>query len=115
VGDPIKEGRFRQDMKSALERLRNAIVTRVHPREQHQFLDVVDRIQEFVMSRVGDLDQVQSSIQRTKDSTRRTLRSRPVDMVQLLNELDGIEQEIVSFFTQVLKGEGDGGNLGGLG
>jgi len=106
VANLIKEEQFRQDIKAALERLRNAIRTRVAPRDQSQFLDVVDRIQEFVLNRVGDLEQVQGSIARTKDTTRRALRSRPVDMVQLLNELDGIESEVVQFFSQVL---GQGG------
>ena len=109
MANAIREEQFRQDIKAALERLRNAIRTRVHPREQTQFLDVVDRIQEFVLNRVGELEQVQSSIQRTKDTTRRTLRTRPVDMVQLLNELDGIESEVVSFFTQILQDGGKGG------
>jgi hypothetical protein len=103
MANAIKEEQFRQDIKAALERLRAAIRMRVHPREQSQFLDVVDRIQEFVLNRVGELEQVQSSIARTKDSTRRALRSKPVDMVQLLNELDGIESEVVSFFSQVLQ------------
>ena len=103
MANAIKEEQFRQDIKAALERLRNAIRTRVTARDQSQFLDVVDRIQEFVLNRVGDLEQVQSSLARTKDTTRRTLRQKPVDMVQLLNELDGIEQEVVQFFSQVLQ------------
>ena len=104
MSNALKEEQFRQDIKAALERLRYAIRSRVPPREQTQFLDVVDRIQEFVLNRVGELEQVQSTIARTKDSTRRSLRSRPVDMVQLLNELDGIEQEVVQFFSQILDG-----------
>ena len=104
MSNALKEEQFRQDIKAALERLRFAIRSRVPPREQTQFLDVVDRIQEFVLNRVGELEQVQSTIARTKDSTRRSLRSRPVDMVQLLNELDGIEQEVVQFFSQILDG-----------
>lgn len=103
MANAIKEEQFRQDIKAALERLRNAIRTRVSARDQSQFLDVVDRIQEFVLNRVGDLEQVQSSLQRTKDTTRRTMRAKPVDMVQLLNELDGIESEVVQFFSQVLQ------------
>jgi len=103
MANAIKEEQFRQDIKAGLERLRNAIRTRVPARDQSQFLDVVDRIQEFVLNRVGELEQVQSSLQRTKDSTRRALRQKPVDMVQMLNELDGIEQEVVQFFSQVLQ------------
>jgi hypothetical protein len=104
MANAIKEEQFRQDIKAALERLRNAIRTRVTPRDQSQFLDVVDRIQEFVLNRVGELEQIQGSIARTKDTTRRSLRSKPVDMVQMLNELEGIEQEVVTFFSQVLQG-----------
>ena len=89
----------KQDIKSALERLRSGIRTRVHPREQAHFLDVVDRIQEFVMKEAREIDQIQGQITRTKDTTRRLMRSKPVDMVQLLNELDGIEQDVVEFFT----------------
>ena len=96
----------KQDIKSALERLRSGIRTRVHPREQAHFLDVVDRIQEFVMKEAGEIDQIQGQIIRTKDTTRRLMRSRPVDMVQLLNELDGIEQDVVEFFTLLSTGGG---------
>ena len=104
MANSIKEEQFRQDIKAALERLRNAIRTRVTPRDQSQFLDVVDRIQEFVLNRVGELETIQGSIARTKDTTRRSLRSKPVDMVQMLNELEGIEQEVVAFFSNVLQG-----------
>ena len=104
MANAIKEEQFRQDIMAALERLRNAIRMRVPARDQSQFLDVVDRIQEFVLNRAGELETIQGSIARTKDSTRRSLRSKPVDMVQMLNELDGIEQDVVSFFSQVLQG-----------
>ena len=94
----------KQDIKGALERLRSGIRTRVHPREQAHFLDVVDRIQEFVMKEAGEIDQIQGQITRTKDTTRRLMRARPVDMVQLLNELDGLEQDVVQFFTLLASG-----------
>jgi hypothetical protein len=103
MGNQGREEQIRQDIKAALERLRNGIRTRVHPRDQWKFLDVVDRIQDFVMTPTGDLTQVQSSIQRTKESARVTLRAKPVDMVQLLTELDGVEQEVVSFFSKLLQ------------
>ena len=95
----IKAQQHKQDIKSALERLRAGIRTRVHPRDQAHFLDVVDRIQEFVMQEAGELDQLQGQIGRTKDTTRRLLRSKPVDMTQLLHELDGLESDVVQFFT----------------
>jgi hypothetical protein len=101
----IKAQQQKQDIRSALERLRAAIRTRVHPRDQTHFLDVVDRIQEFVMKEVGEIDQIQGQITRTKDTTRRLMRTKPVDMVQLLNELDGVEKDVVEFFTLLAKGD----------
>lgn len=101
----IKAEQHKQDIKSALERLRSAIRIKVHPREQAHFLDVVDRIQEFVMKEAGQIDQIQGQLTRTKDTTRRLLRTRPVDMVQLLNELDGIEQDVVEFFSLLASGD----------
>jgi hypothetical protein len=95
----VKAQQHKQDIKGALERLRSGIRTRVHPRDQAHFLDVVDRIQEFVMKEAGEIDQIQGQIGRTKDTTRRLLRTKPVDMVQLLHELDGLEQDVVEFFT----------------
>jgi hypothetical protein len=89
MSNALKAERYRQDLQAALERLRNAIRTRVPPRDQAHFLDVADRIQ--------------ASLRRSKDTTRRLLRTRPVDMVQLLNEIDGLEQEVVQFFTALLQ------------
>jgi hypothetical protein len=105
MSNVIKSEQYKQDIKCALERLRGAIRIKVHPREQAHFLDVVDRIQEFVLKEAGELEQIQGQIARTKDSTRRMLRQKPVDMVQLLNELDGIERDVVEFFSSVSKGE----------
>jgi hypothetical protein len=99
-----KTAQHKQDIKCALERLRGAVRMKVHPRDQAHFLDVVDRIQEFVLKEAGELEQIQGQINRTRDSTRRTLRQRPVDMVQLLNELDGIERDVVDFFASVSRG-----------
>ena len=95
----VKAQQHKQDIKGALERLRCGIRTRVHPRDQAHFLDVVDRIQEFVMKEAGELDQIQGQIGRTKDTTRRLLRSKPIDMAQLLHELDGLESDVIEFFT----------------
>jgi hypothetical protein len=106
MGDLIKAEQHKQDIKSALERLRSGIRTRVHPRDQAHFLDVVDRIQEFVMKEAGQLEQLQGEIGRTKDTTRRLLRSKPVDMVQLLHELDGLESDVIEFFTQLANPDG---------
>ena len=104
----IKAQQQKQDITSALERLRSAIRVKVHPREQAHFLDIVDRIQEFVVKEVGELDQIQGQITRTKDTTRRLMRSKPVDMVQLLNELDGVEKDVIEFFTLISQGGAPG-------
>jgi hypothetical protein len=103
MADALKAERYRQDLHAALERLRNAIRTRVPPRDQAHFLEVTDRIQEAAARKLGDLEQLQASLRRSKDTTRRLLRTRPVDMVQLLNEIDGLEQEVVQFFTAILQ------------
>jgi len=81
------------EIKQILERVRGAIRMRVHPRDQSQMLDDVDRIQESCLNAL-DPSAVGTNLQRGKDSARKVLRSKPVDMVQILNELDGLEQEI---------------------
>lgn len=106
IGNVAKAQQHKQDIKSALERLRSGIRMKVHPREQAHFLGVVDQIQEFVMKEAGEVEQIQGQINRTKDTTRRLMRQRPVDMVQLLNELDGLEQDVVQFFTLLATGGG---------
>jgi hypothetical protein len=103
ISNAAKAEKFQQDIKVGLERLRGAIRMKVHPRDQTHFLDVVDRIQDAILNKAGEVETIQGQIARTKDSTRRLLRTKPVDMVQLLNELDGIEQEVVQFF-QTLAG-----------
>ena len=105
LSNAARTEQHKQDIKCALERLRGAIRMKVHPRDQAHFLDVVDRIQEFVLKEAGELELIQGQINRTRDSTRRTLRQRPVDMVQLLNELDGIERDVVDFFSSISKGQ----------
>lgn len=91
-----------QDIKSGLERLRNAIRSTVVPRDQNKFLVVIDQIQEMVLHSNVQLDTIQGQIQRTRGTTRRHLRGRPTDMIRLLNSLDGIEKDVVDFFNQVL-------------
>jgi hypothetical protein len=85
--------RSKAEIKQILERVRGAIRMRVHPRDQSQLLDAADRIQEACLNAL-DPSAIGTNIQRGKDSARKVLRSRPVDMVQILNELDGLEQEI---------------------
>lgn len=100
-----KAEQFRVEIKASLERLRGAIRSRVHPREQGSFLDVVDRIQESVLGNAGNThEQVQTTIQLSRDTTRRILRTKPVVMVELLNELDGIEKEVSELFQLLTRG-----------
>ncbi len=85
--------RSKSEIKQILERVRGAIRMRVHPRDQAQMLDAVDRIQDSCLNAL-DPSSIGTNLQRGKDSARKVLRSKPVDMVQILNEIDGLEQEI---------------------
>jgi bifunctional N-acetylglucosamine-1-phosphate-uridyltransferase/glucosamine-1-phosphate-acetyltransferase GlmU-like protein len=99
-----KADQYRQDIRNSLEKLRGAIFSRVPPREQAQFLDVVDRIQEQILGTGNAFEQVHSSIQLSRDTTRRILRTKPIVMVELLNELDGIEEEVTALFQLLTRG-----------
>ena len=85
--------RSKYDIKQILERVRGAVRMKVHPRDQAQMLDAVDRIQEVVLGAI-DPASIGTNLQRGKDDARKVLRNRPVDMVQILNELEGLEQEV---------------------
>ncbi len=95
--------RRKQEIKQGLERLRGSIRTRVAPREQAPLLDAVDRIQDTVLGPAADAVTVTGNIQRGKDSTRRILRTRPVDMVQILNELDGLEEDVTKLLQELTR------------
>src|SRR5687768_9022184 len=101
-GDPGAIERAKNEIKQLLERCRGAIRTRVHPRDQTQLLDAIDRIQETCINAL-DPGALGTNIQRGKDSARKILRSRPVDMVQILNEIDGLETEIAKLLAIVNK------------
>ena len=90
--------RAKNDIKQIIERVRGAIRTRVHPRDQTQLLDDVDRIQESCLNAL-DPNALGTNIQRSRDSARKALRARPVDMVQILNEIDGLDQEIAKLLA----------------
>ena len=95
---------FKHEIRTSLERLRGAIRARVPPREQGSFLDVVDRIQDQVLGGGNSYEQAQSTIQLSRDTTRRMLRTKPTIMVELLNELDGIEKEVTELFQLLTRG-----------
>ena len=44
-----------------------------------------------------------TNVQRSRDSARKVLRNRPVDMVQILNEIDGLDQEIAKLLSVINK------------
>jgi hypothetical protein len=90
--------RSKSEIKSILERVRGAIRMRVHPRDQTQLLDAVDRIQETCLNAL-DPNAVTTNLQRGRDDTRKVLRTKPVDMVQILNEMDGLETEIAKLLA----------------
>jgi len=94
--------RSKNEIKQIIERVRGAIRTRVHPRDQTQLLDDVDRIQESCLNAL-DPNALGTNIQRSRDSARKALRARPVDMVQILNEIDGLDQEITKLLAIVNK------------
>ena len=75
-----------------MERARGAIRMKVQPRDQTILLDGIDRVQESI--NIWDLAGISSNLLRGKDDVRKCLRGKPVDMVQILNELESLEQEI---------------------
>ena len=101
-GDPGAIERAKAEVKQLLERCRGAIRTRVHPRDQAQLLDAIDRIQDSCITTL-DAQALSTNIMRGKDSARKVLRARPVDMVQILNEIDGLEQEVQKLLTIMSK------------
>jgi hypothetical protein len=90
------------EIKSIIERVRGAIRTKVHARDQAQMLDAVDRIQECVLNAL-DPASIGTNLLRGKDTARKILRSKPMDMVQILNELDGLETEIAKMLAIINK------------
>ena len=81
--------RTKNDIKQTLERLRGVIRMKMPPREQSEMLDVVERVQEAVA--VWDVSGIGSYLLRGKDTTRRVLRGKAVDMVLILNEMESVE------------------------
>jgi len=93
------------DIKQCLERVRGAIRMKVHPKDQGHLLDAVDRIQDEVLgAATPDAAKLQGNIIRGKDQARKSLNKRPADMVQILNEIDGISDELNKLFQAMTKG-----------
>ena len=92
------------DIKQCLERVRGAIRMKVHPKDQGFLLDAVDRIQEEVLSAAApDAGKLQGSFIRGKDQARKSLNKRPADMVQILNEIDGLNDEVNKLLQAMTK------------
>ncbi len=106
AGDPNQGNidKAKWDIKQCLERVRGAIRMKVHPKDQGFLLDAVDRIQEEVLnSAKPDAGKLQGSFIRGKDQARKSLRQRPADMVQILNEIDGLSDEIAKLLQEIGK------------
>ncbi len=103
MGSQADIDRHKAEIKQSLERVRGAIRMRVHPRHQTELLDAVDRIQEAILGS-ADAGILSGNFQRGKDSARKSLRNRPVDMVQILNEFGNLEDEITKFIQALTKG-----------
>jgi len=81
--------RVKNDLKQTVERLRGGVRTKIPPRDQSELLDVVERVQESIA--IWDVSGVGSYLLRGKDTTRRVLRGKAVDMVLILNEMETVE------------------------
>lgn len=93
------------DLKQYLERVRGAIRMKVHPRDQTVLLDAVDRIQEEVLGPASpDPNKLQGNFMRGKDQTRKSMNKRPADMVQILNEFDGLLDEVNKLLQVINQG-----------
>jgi len=93
------------EIKQLLERVRGAIRMKVHPKDQGQLLDAVDRIQEEVLNSAQlDPARIQGNFMRSKDQARKSLNKRPADMVQILNEIDGLSDEVTKLIQEMTKG-----------
>jgi len=92
------------DIKQVLERVRGAIRMKVHPRDQGFLLDAIDRIQDEVLNAATpDASKLQGSFIRGKDQTRKSMNKRPADMVQILNEFDGLSDEVAKLLQEINK------------
>jgi hypothetical protein len=100
--DAVEKAKW--DIKQCLERVRGAIRMKVHPKDQSHLLDAIDRIQEEVLSAAKpDPAKLQGSFIRGKDQARKSLNKRPADMVQILNEIDGLSDEITKLLQELGK------------
>jgi len=103
-GNSAEVDKAKWDIKQCLERVRGAIRMKVHPKDQGFLLDALDRIQEEVLNAATpDAGKLQGSFIRGKDQTRKSMNKRPADMVQILNEFDGLNDEISKLLQAITK------------
>jgi hypothetical protein len=81
--------RAKNDIKQTLERLRGTIRTKVVPRDQAELLDIAERVQEAIA--IWDVSGIGTYLLRGKDTARRVLRGKAVDMVLIINEMETVE------------------------
>lgn len=91
-GDQGKVERGKNELAQMLERARGGIRMKVPMKDQRMLLDAVDRIAEAIA--IWDVSGLSANLLRGKDDARKVLRGRPVDMVLIINEFEGIEQEV---------------------
>jgi hypothetical protein len=94
---------FRKDLASKLEKLRNLIIQRIPSRDLGVFNDVLEQIQSFVMRGSGEFEHLKGRLQYAKDTTRNSLRKKPVAMLELLNQLDDMDDEVLDFVENFSK------------
>lgn len=94
-----KSGPNRDDVKGAFERFRSAVRESCSPNVQAKLLQAIDLVQQGFMAGRLPLEGAKSGLQQVRSSARRTMRDAPVDMVRLLKAIDGMEDEIVQFFS----------------
>lgn len=103
-GNQANVDKVKWDIKQVLERVRGAIRMKVHPKDQAFLLDAVDRIAEEVLGAAKpDASKMQGNFIRGKDQARKAMRQRPADMVQILNEFDGLNDEIAKLLQELGK------------
>lgn len=89
---------YRDDFKQAIERIRGVVRMRVQAKDHAIYMSVLDQIWDFVQTGKG-VEDVLDRLKVSKDATRRTLREKPVIMVEVLNEIGGIEEELAEFIS----------------
>lgn len=94
----------RDDVKGAFERFRAAVRDSCKPGVQAKLLQAIDLVEQGFMAGRLPLDGAKASLQQVRGNARRQMRENPIDMVRLLKAIDGMEDEIVQFFTSLEDG-----------